>query len=161
MDDNSPEKVRFREDILRLQDAIPRLVENGELGKINCRTTHHFSPQRDGFTLYAREFWAAKGSVIVGKIHKYSTINFIMQGSAFVAAEYGDMRLVAPMIFVSPPNAKRALLVEQDITWATVHLTKFQSEDDMDKMEDELIAPSYESIGLLASIDQLKLGEPQ
>src|SRR5215469_14297324 len=157
MDENTFEKVKFRENVLRLQDEIPKLVLEGQLAKVNCRTMHYFSPQRDGYTIYGREFWAEKGSIIVGKIHKYSTINFIMEGSAFVAAEYGNSHIVAPTIFISPPGAKRALLVEQDITWATVHLTKFNNEADLEKIEDELIAPSYDSLGLLASISQLRL----
>jgi hypothetical protein len=157
--ENAPERVQFREDVLWLQDEIPKLIEKGRLLKVNCRTMHYFSPQRDGYTIYGREFWAEKGSIIVGKIHRYSTINFIMAGSVLVAAEYGNDRIAAPAIFVSPGGAKRALLVEEDVTWATVHLTRFGSEADLEKMEDELIAPSYESLGLLASIEQLKLKE--
>jgi len=38
----------------------------------------------------------------------------------------------------------------------TVHQTKFTGEENLDKMEDELIAPDYSDMGLIASVEALQ-----
>jgi hypothetical protein len=44
---------------------------------------------------------------------------------------------------------------EEDTLWTTVHLTKFEAEADLDKIEDEVIAPSYEAMGLIDNLPQM------
>jgi hypothetical protein len=36
-----------------------------------------------------------------------------------------------------------------------VHLTEFESEAELDKIEQEVISPSYDEMGLIASVDAM------
>jgi hypothetical protein len=93
---------------------------------------HHFA---DG--LYAREMRVPAGSVVVGKMHKYPCLNFIMSGVMEVRSTTGKpIRIEAPYIFSSPGGTKRAGYAVTDLTWVTVHPTQ---NTELDKLEAELI----------------------
>jgi hypothetical protein len=57
---------------------------------------------------------------------------------------------------VSEAGVKRAGYAEEDTIWVTVHMTKFTCEENLDSMEDELIAPTFEDMGLVASVEALQ-----
>jgi hypothetical protein len=46
---------------------------------------------------------------------------------------------------------------EEDTLWTTVHLTEHRGEENLDKMEAEVIAPSYNDLGLIASYSKKEL----
>ena len=50
---------------------------------------------------------------------------------------------------------KRAVYAREDTLWTTVHLTEFEKETELDKIEQEVIALSYSDIGLISSVKQL------
>jgi hypothetical protein len=58
-------------------------------------------------------------------------------------------------VFVSEVGLKRAVYAEEDTIWVTVHLTEHSGEENLDKIEEEVIAPSYEEMGLIASTNDL------
>ncbi len=97
---------------------------------------HHFS-----HGVYARELFIPKGTVLVGKIHKFSQINIVSQGDISVLTDDGVKRIKAPYTLVSGPGAKRAGYAHEDTIWTTIHGTH---ETDLDKLEDELIAASFD-----------------
>jgi hypothetical protein len=68
-----------------------------------------------------------------------------------VFTEFGDKYLVAPCTFISEVGLKRAVYAEEDTIWTTVHLTEFENEDDLVKIEQEVISPTYDDMGLIAS----------
>jgi hypothetical protein len=72
-----------------------------------------------------------------------------------VFTEFGQKHLIAPCTFVSEIGLKRAVYAEEDTLWTTVHLTEFGKEDDLVQIENEVIAPSYNELGLIESIDTL------
>jgi quercetin dioxygenase-like cupin family protein len=96
-----------------------------------------------------------KGTLIIGKIHRHQHLNFIMQGRVSVSTEFGPKYFEAPCIFVSEVGLKRAVIAEEDTIWVTVHLTKHLGEENLDKMEEEVIAPSYKELGLIDSTKEL------
>jgi len=100
-----------------------------------------------------------KGAWVIGKIHRHSHQNFILQGKVRVMTEFGPKQFAAPETFVSEPGLKRAVYVEEDCIWATVHITKHYGEEFLKEIEDEVIAPDYETLGLVSNPDQLKLEE--
>lgn len=157
---NSETKVEFRERILNAQAQMQRFIEDGsaEDALPSCTLTHTFTPIQEEFgcCTYARQMFIPKGTLIIGKIHRHSHLNFILQGKVKVSTEFGQKELTAPCSFVSEVGLKRAVLAEEDTIWVTVHLTKFTSEQDLDKMEDELIAPSYDDMGLISSVTDLR-----
>ena len=131
-------KAPSRGGILNLQDKMKELIANGEANSVedDCVLTHYFT---DG--AYARELKMPAGALIVGKIHKHAHLNFITAGKVAVATEFGEEIFTAPYTFVSLPGTKRVVYILEDTTWTTVHVT---NETDLEKIEDHVIAKSYE-----------------
>jgi len=103
---------------------------------VDLPVKHHFSRG-----VYARELFIPKGTVLVGKIHKYSQINIVSRGDISVLTEDGIKRVKAGDTIVSGPGIKRAGFAHEDTVWTTIHGTH---ETDLEKLEDELIASSFE-----------------
>lgn len=97
-----------------------------------CPVTHHFSQG-----VYAREMFIPKGTVLTGKIHKYTQLNIMSQGELSVLTEEGIKRVKAPFTIVSPPGTKRIAYAHEDTIWTTVHGT---DETDLEKIEAHYVA---------------------
>lgn len=123
----------FREKVLRLEEALrqyPQLPED---------VHHHFAPG-----IYMRELRIPKGAVLTGKIHRTEHLNILAQGDISVLTEHGVKRLKAPCVVKSSPGIKRAGYTHEDTVWICVHAT---TETDLVKLEEQLIAPSFEALG--------------
>jgi hypothetical protein len=165
-ENNSVVKVEFRENIMKLQNEMISAIDKGNLQSNleDCTLKHYFTPiQKEyGCGTYAREMFLPKGTVMVGKIHRHHYLNFIMKGKLSVSTEFGKQYYEAPCIFVSEPGMKRAIYAEEDSIWVNVHQSQFTGEENLDKIESEVIAPSYEALGLIASkneLNKLEVGE--
>lgn len=102
---------------------------------------HHFT---DG--IYCRTVLMRAGEVIVGKIHKLEHIVVVSAGRArVISEEFGAKEIVAPAVFKSPPGAKRALHILEDMVWTTIHTNKSNTED-LSELEEQLIAKDYEEV---------------
>jgi hypothetical protein len=161
---NTPAKVKFRQDILTVQDGLQKLINDGAVESTleDCTLKHYFTPKDEkyGCCTYAREMLIPKGTLIIGKIHRHQHLNFISKGKVTVFTEFGQKHLKAPCTFISEVGLKRAVYAEEDTLWTTVHLTEFEGEENLSKIESEVIAPSYNEMGLAASFDKvMKLGE--
>lgn len=156
---NTLDKVQFRQDILTVQTGIQKLIAEEKVKSTleDCTLTHYFSPKDEkyGCCTYAREMFIPKGTLIIGKIHRHQHLNFISKGKVKVVTEFGTKYLEAPCTFVSEVGLKRAVYAEEDTIWTTVHLTQFESEKDLEKIEQEVISPSYEDMGLIDSTEKL------
>jgi hypothetical protein len=137
------ERIKFRREILALQEMIGALPT--ALTAADYETRHYFTPidKTFGCAAYARVIILPKGHVVIGKIHKHGHLNFILQGRVSVATEFGKKYFAAPAVFVSEPGLKRAVLVEEECMWATVHLTEHPGEENLARIEDEVIAKTY------------------
>lgn len=126
-----PEESRLaaRQKIFALQDEVAKLPP------VEIVTKHYFSKG-----LYAREIFIPKGTIVVGKIHKHQSLNILSQGDITVLTEFGARRLRAPYTVVAPPLTKRVGYAHEDTVWTTVHAT---DETDLEKLEDELICPTF------------------
>ena len=147
------ENLKIRTSIMTLQSLMVQGVENGEIedNTDNTELEHFFVPSdKDyGCSTYARQLFMPKGMVVVGKLHKKPHLTFLMKGTVLVVSEHGgQQRIKAPLTFVSPAGAKRVFYIEEDTILTTVHLTKETKEKDLDKVEDEVISPTYEAMGL-------------
>lgn len=153
------EKIKFREEILNVQAQMQGMIVDGVAESVadQCTLTHYFTPKDEeyGCCTYAREIKLPKGSLVIGKIHRHQHLNFITQGKVIVYTEFGLKHLEAPCTFVSEVGLKRAVYAVEDTLWTTVHLTKFNSEEELSKIEDEVIAPSYEDLGLTISVEEI------
>jgi hypothetical protein len=156
---NSLEKVKFRQDILTVQNGLNQMIEEGVIESTleDCVVKHYFAPKDEkyGCCTYAREMLIPKGTLIIGKIHKHEHLNIISKGKVVVYTEFGEKHLEAPITFVSEIGLKRSVYAIEDTLWTTIHLTQFVGEENLDKIEEEVIAPDYEQMGLIASVDEL------
>ncbi len=129
----SPEVVR--NSILALEAVLKEAPTEQQLA---LETLHSFAEGT-----YCRTVYMRAGSAITGKIHKVEHVVIISKGRARVASEeFGAKILQAPQIFVSPPGVKRALFIEEDMIWTTVHKNPTNTRD-LAVLESELMASDY------------------
>lgn len=121
----------FRSNILELQANLATYPQ------IDPPLKHHFAEGS-----YGREIFIPAGSMVIGKIHRHSHVNVISMGRVFVATEFDSQVLQAPYTFVSKPGTKRAVYAITDTIWTTIHVT---NETDLQRIEDEVIAPDFET----------------
>jgi hypothetical protein len=145
-------RLKERAKVISLERAIQDGIKKGELinGLPSTVLTHRYAPivAEYGCGTYARELFMPKGLVVTGKIHKHSHINVISKGKVAVVTEFGKKVYEAPCTFVSEVGLKRAVYIEEDTVWTTIHLTKHIGEDNLDSVEEEVIAKSYTELGL-------------
>ena len=94
-----------------------------------------------GNKVYVREMTAPKGSIIIGKLHKFKQVNIVIKGEVSVLTEDGWKRLKSGDMFESPAGIKRAGFTHEDTVWTTICGTE---ETEVDKAEDELTIGSYQ-----------------
>jgi hypothetical protein len=126
--------IYLRNEISRLEDFLKQFAQ------VEVGVQHHFSKG-----VYAREMPLAKGTLVVGKIHKYQNLNILSKGEVSVLSVDGVMRVKAPHTFVASPGSKRVIFAHEDTIWTTIHGT---SEKDVDKIEKQFIAETYEEVYL-------------
>lgn len=154
---NTEDKVKFRQDVLTIEEGLKERVASGELAPDDSPLKHYFSPidEKYGCCAYAREILLRKGSLVIGKIHRHQHLNIISKGKVTVFTEFGKKELEGPCTFVSEIGLKRAVYAHEDTIWTTIHLTAYTGEENLDKVEDEVIAPNYGDMGLIASVNDL------
>lgn len=91
--------------------------------------------------VYMRTVFMKAGLIVIGKIHKQEHVAIISKGSATVLTEHGIVEIKAPFLFKSPPGARRALRIHEDMVWTTVHRS---DHTDLESLEDQLIAKDFD-----------------
>jgi hypothetical protein len=103
--------------------------------------THRFA---EG--IYVREIRIPAGTVLTGKLHKHQHPNVLLHGEVLVVTEHGGREhLVAPLVMMSPPGTKRAVLALADTVWITIHANPDNTQD-LAVLEDQIIAPDYAAL---------------
>lgn len=128
-------KAPSRETILRAQGFLEQFEQT------DCPLKHHFAPGT-----YAREIFLPADTFVIGKIHKHAHLNIVSRGRCLVATEFGVREIDAthgPVTFASEAGAKRALYVQEDTVWTTIHLT---TSTDLAEIEREIIAPTFDEL---------------
>jgi len=145
-----------REKSIKTRQAI--LDIEGKLKKLPGAMQGDSFPLRHSFVdgAYVREIFMPKGMLITSKIHKVTHPFFILEGEVSVlnSEEGRSVKLKAPYYGVTPAGTKRVLYIHENTRWVTVHVTK---ETDVERIEEEIIAKSYEEIEL--SKEELTLKE--
>jgi len=129
------DKTTFRESITEMQEQLESVPDNKHWEN-DFPLEHTFAPGA-----YARTILIPAGHVIIGKIHKHAHLNIISEGRVEVATQDGPVEYVGTAIFTSTPGTKRLVYAHEDTIWTTIHVT---DETDVDKIEDEIIAKSFE-----------------
>ena len=136
--------AKFRSSVMALQR------EHLELPQVECPLVHHFA-----HGVYVREVTIPAGTIVIGKIHRYATINILLKGEITVITETGTQRLAAPCTFVSPPGTKKAAFTHTEVIWSNACATE---STDPEEAERELTCDDYEDGGFLEHVNEtLKL----
>ena len=125
-------QLDVRGNIQRLEAAMLKEPQ------LEIETRHYFA---DG--IYAREITIPKGALVTGKIHRTTHLNIVSKGRIAVVTEDGEKVIEAPCTFVAQPGTKRAGFALEETVWTTIHASE---ETDLDKLEAELIAPSFAAL---------------
>jgi hypothetical protein len=132
----------IREKILGIEKAMRKLpnilIGDSPEYLAVCPLKHSFV---DG--AYVREIFLPKGMLFVTKIHKKTHPYFIMKGDVSVLTEEGVKRIKGPLQGITKAGTKRVIYTHEDTTWITVHVT---NETDLAKIEDEVIAKTFDEI---------------
>ncbi len=139
-----------REQICALQAALRQHGLQGADLEAAFPVKHHFAPGT-----YGREILLPADSYVVGKIHIHGHLNIISRGLVSVATEFGVVTYDArerPVTFASQPGTKRAVYAHEDTVWTTIHLT---TSTDLEQIESEVIAPSFEAFEAITQQMQL------
>ena len=92
--------------------------------------------------VYVREMKAKKETIIVGKIHQYDHVTFLLSGKLLVATENGTEEFIGPCYFKSVAGLKRVGYVVEDVIWINIHPNPTDTED-LEILEEKLIAKNY------------------
>jgi len=131
----SKEELRGR---MHVFESALGQTPGAKFGDDACPVEHHFG---DG--LYIREMKGIKGTVVVTKLHKTNHPYFVMAGDVSIITEDGPVRVKAPYWGITKAGTKRVGYFHEDTIWITVHSTK---ETDLEKIEEETIAQSYDEL---------------
>ena len=123
--------------MLEIEQVISKLP-GAKFGDDTCPLKHFFA---DG--LYIREIFMPKGMLISSKLHKTNSPYFVLEGELTVITGEGEVRIKAPYWGITKAGTKRIIYIHENTRWITVHAT---DETDLEKIEDELIAKSYDEL---------------
>lgn len=124
--------------------ALEELIRSRNLHDEPDPADHFFAPG-----VYCRQLFIPADQFIIGKLHKFGHINIISMGVINVVTEFGVAVYDAtdyPVTFTSEPGTKRVVYAVEDTVWTCIHPT---DETDLDAIEDEVIAKTYEELNLL------------
>lgn len=135
--------AEYRATIGALESAMVRTMSTVDVESL---TKHHFCNGS-----YVREFFLPKGFLVTGKIHRFPCINILLVGRIRIAQSDGmGQEMAAPHIYVSQAGEKKALFAMEDSVFLNVHALPPElencTEEDMDKLEDHFIVPSFEQL---------------
>lgn len=113
--------------------ALEKQMLEGQYGELLELPVQHYFSQG----VYGREMFIPAGTLVTGKIHKYTQLNVLLCGDLSVMTEDGVKRVKPPFVVVSPPGTKRVAFAHEDTRWLTIHGT---DKTNVDEIEDEFIA---------------------
>lgn len=107
--ENLPVTGDYRTDVFALEDALSQLPQHDFVVR------HHFA-----HGTMTRELDIPAGVMLTGKIHRHSCINMLIKGKIAFISDDADGVIEAPVVFVSPPDTKKAGYALEDCTWVNV-----------------------------------------
>lgn len=131
---NGHNPLAVRKWIMDLKDKL--LSMPGEQREMPV--THEFV---DG--MYVRRLFIAKGTILVGKIHKKACVNIVEKGDISVLTETGSKRIQAGFTLISPAGLQKVGFAHEDTVFTNIFRT---DETDPEKVEDIVACESYDVI---------------
>ena len=108
------------------------------MSQVECPVEHEFA---DG--VYSRKMNVPANTLVIGKMHRFSTYNILLKGSCSIYAgeNLAVKKIKAPFTFTSEPGIKKIAYFHEDSTWINIHPTE---EKDIDAIEKKFIIPEKE-----------------
>jgi hypothetical protein len=133
-----------REQVLGFEEALKTMPQ------IDFKdfTKHYFAPG-----IYTRSLFLPAGTYATGKIHRHQIMNILVFGTMQITMDEGMKTVRGPRIFNSKEGTKKAVHAITDCLLLNVHPTELT---DLDEIENEFIAPSFEA---LENDSRLKLNQ--
>ena len=133
-------------ELTNIQIAVPTLENIAKIQEFaamlpqlpSLKTEHYFSG-----SLYCRQTYIAKNTLIVGKKHKSQHFFIMSSGHLRVWEEtLGTRDFLPGMVTASPPGTKRILVALEDSICSTVHFTTTTNIEDLaaELVEEEAVS---------------------
>lgn len=118
---DSPRRIAARAAVEALQRASEA---DTTLPPAKTTVASQFSEKHAVFGAHmaTRTTSAPAGSVVVGAVHKYPTLNILLKGRVLMVSEHGRRLLVAPCMYMQAANTKKAGWVMEDCELTNVLL---------------------------------------
>lgn len=87
--------------------------------QVPCPIQHRFAPG-----VYMRECRMPAGTFVIGHKHNTAHFNIVLTGRAKVYMQGAVHEVVAPCVLTSEVGVRKVLLIEEEMTWLTVHPTE-------------------------------------
>ena len=147
--DSSISPKQYRDGVMEFEEYIKSLPD--AMGRDDFPLEHQFVPGA-----YIRTITIPADIVMTSEIHKVTHPYFVMKGIVDVVTDTGVQRIEAPYRGITQAGTKRVLRTYTEVIWSTVHVT---NETDLNKIEKQVIAKSYEELGL--EKEDICLGQSQ
>lgn len=135
-------EISEQEVVQKLAEAMRALPEDRQ---VNPESVHLFAPG-----IYVRVLHMPAGSVIVSKIHRTEHFALALSGTAIVRVGEHIERVVGPRLMKTLPGTQRALYIETDAVWLTMHPLEtadtVADESDLPAIEERIIAKSHDDL---------------
>lgn len=121
---------------MNMSDLVEWIDSDGDLIERHLdmtdekHTKHYFANGA-----YVREMSVPANTVVVGRIHKYETINILLEGEIEIVNEDGTRKsLKAPHVFIAPPGNQKAAITITPVRWLNSMACKTTDHKEAEKL---------------------------
>jgi hypothetical protein len=146
--------LRVNDDRIDALESV--MTENFE--SIVCPLIHRFTP-----SMYIREIFMPKGSLITSKIHITEHPFTISKGKVSVSVDGDEWQIYeAPYTGITKIGTRRVLYIEEDCVWTTYHVNEDNCTD-VEKIEDRILDKYVNKLLVKPEKEQIEwhLSQPQ
>ena len=137
--------IPYKERIQKVEDYIISISDNeNAFGTGKEIIKPDFFKYKHSFAdgVYVREMRIEKGILLVGGIHKYKEVFFLLQGKLNIMTKEGVEEYIAPCYVIAPSGSKKMGYAVEEWVVVTIHANPTNTED-VKELEDNMIVYSW------------------
>ena len=137
--------IPYKERIQKVEDYIISISDNeNAFGTGKEIIKPDFFKYKHSFAdgVYVREMRIEKGILLVGGIHKYKEVFFLLQGKLNIMTKEGVEEYIAPCYVIAPSGSKKMGYAVEECVVVTIHANPTNTED-IKELEDNMITYSW------------------
>ena len=138
--------IPYKDRIQKIEDYIISISDDeNAFGTGNEIIKPKFFKYKHSFAdgIYIREMKIDQGILLVGGIHKYKEVFFLLQGRLNIMTKDGLEEYIAPCYVIAPSGSKKMGYAIEESIVVTVHANPTNTEN-IDELEDNMIVYSWE-----------------